>query len=372
MNDYVALALIIVALYLSECVVWARHGAFVITAPLLFAPRLRVLSRLGTSNGSFTLLNPFPPFGHVYVVEPFPFTLHADRVVASRSFSLATEPLPLDSGRVIPWSAVQSARAVDRDVLINDERFAACSTPRHARAAARCITAIASMDAEKERAIEAQLAAHFDVADARARAQKHARWSMPLLIGASGVFVALFLFVPRVVLATGTQHWPLLLASVYSWVALCVVSMYLAHRKLFPAREDRGERWMHTLLMLPAPTMAMRGNDKLGRSLMAGLHPVAVALAVLGGATRDDVVGRALRELKFPRAGRIKSPVDEEVLARVIRLARAEGIDVDAAFAPPKLNADAGQVAWCPRCRAAYRAGATRCTDCAVDLITTT
>jgi hypothetical protein len=363
-NDLVALGVIVVALYLSECVVWARHGAFVVTAPFLFgwSARLRPLSRLaGTTRGAFTFLNPLPPFGHVYVVEPLPFTLHVDRVVASRAFSLAHEPLPEQSGRVLAWDDVKDARAVDRDVYMGGTLFAHCSTPRHARAAAAVLTRIATAS-DRASAIDEEMRAHFDVAEARARAQRHARWSLPLLIGASGVFVALFVFVPRVAIATGTKHWPVMLAAVYAWVLVCVVSMFVAHKKLAPL--ERGERWMQTLLMVPAPTMALRGNDKLGRGLMAGLHPIAVALAVLQGGARDDVIGRALRELKHPRGGHAH---DAALLARVTLLARSEGVDVDSAFAPPKLRE--GQGAWCPRCRAPYRAGTAACADCSIALV---
>lgn len=364
MSDLVALGAIVVALYLSECVVWARHGAFVVTAPFLFGAKLHTLSRLGgTTRGAFTLLNPLPPFGRVYVVEPFPFTMHVDRVVASRHFSLAHEPLPQDTGREVAWDDAKNARAIDRDVHVGASVFARCSTPRHARAAASVLARVASSH-DRPAAREDAMRAHFDVADARTRAHAHARWSVPLLVAASGVFVALFVFVPRVVMATGTKHWPLLVVSVYAWVLVSVVSMYIAHRKLVP--DARGERWLQTLLMLPAPTMAMRGNDKLGRALMAGLHPIAVALAVLQGSTRDDVIARALRELKHPRGSHAP---DDALLARVTKLARDQGVDVDASFTPPR-SLRAGHGAWCPRCHAVYRDGTTTCADCAIALVT--
>jgi hypothetical protein len=367
-NDLVALGLIVVALYLSECVVWARHGAFVVTAPFLFGAKMHVLSRLaGTTRGAFTPLNPLPPFGRVYVVEPLPFTLDVDRAIARRAFSLAHEPLPDDTGREVTWADVKDVRAIDRDVHVSGAVFARCSTPRHARVAASVLATVAAATPHKRaEAIEEAMRAHFDVAEARARARRHARWSVPLLVSASAVFLALFVFVPRVVVATGTKHWPFLVVSVYAWVLVCAVSMYVAHRKLTP--DARGERWMHTLLMLPAPTMAMRGNDKLGRALMAGLHPVAVALGVLHGEARDDVVGRALRELKHPRGGRARDARDEALLARVTTLARTEGVDVDNAFSAPT-SLRAGQSAWCPRCRAVYRDGTTTCADCTIALV---
>ena len=143
--------------------------------------------------------------------------------------------------------------------------------------------------------------------------------------------------------------------------------------------------------------MAMRANDKLGRHLLAGSHPIAAALALLDASTptsakhsaaleggRDDVVGRALRDLAFPRA---LAAMDDEsaaierdfrglLLANATERARAAGVDVAAAFAAPAPSARAhdsdgsdGHGAWCPRCRAVYRAvgGASR--DCGVPLV---
>lgn len=381
MSDYAGLALVVVALYLSECIVWARHGAVVVTAPWLFWPRLRVLSRLGTARGAFTVLNPLPPFGRVYVVEPWPFSVAAAGVVAARSFAIAGEPRPLETGRALAWPEVVKVTVVEKDVHVAGALFARCSSAAHARAAARALSSIAAAasDQQRARAIDELLAAHLDPLEARTRARRHVRWSAPLLVGSIGVFAAIFVIVPRVVLATGLQHWPSLLAIVYAWVLVSVAAMYLAHRKLAP--DARGERWLHTLLMLPAPTMAMRGNDKLGRHLMAGLHPFAVALGVLSGRARDDVVARALRDFAFPRrAAPTAAPMTTDdaqalaiergfrdlALARAMALANGHGIDIVAAFAPPALRA--GQRAWCPRCHLAYRQPGA-CSDCGIALV---
>jgi hypothetical protein len=367
MSDTAGLALVVVALYLSECVVWARHGAVVVVAPWLMGPRMRVLSRLGTARGALTLLNPLPPFGRVYVVEPWPFSVSPDGVVAARSFALAHEPRPLETGRSLSWDEVTAVAVVDKDVHVAGAPFARCSSARHARAAALVLTSIAGATQERSRVINELLEAHLDPDDARGRAHSHERISVPLIVGASAVFVTLFGLVPGVVSVTGVAHWPLLLASVYAWVVVCAVSMYVAHRNLTP--EARGERWMHTLLMVPAPTMAMRGNDKLGRHLMAGLHPLAVALGVLVGSERDDVVGRALRDLQTPRAGRPEGAIErafrDSALAKAKALAHKYGIDVNAAFAAPPLRA--GRCAWCPRCRLPYRQQGV-CSDCGVTL----
>lgn len=388
MSDILALALAVVALYLSECVVWARHGAVVFTAPFFWGrPGVRLLSRaLGTARGAFTILNPLPPFGRVYVVEPWPFSVSEEGVVALRTFALGAEPRPIQSAARLAWADIEKVRVDEKSVRVNGKPFVHASSARHARAAADVLEKLrVAKEKERGKLIDELLAAHLDPTGPRLKIARHARWGAGPVLCATLVFAAVFVAVPAVVQRDGLARWPLLVALVFGTVLLSSVSTYVAHRALLP--DARGDRWLQTLLMVPAPTMAMRGNDKLGRFLLAGSHPIAVALAALEGATREDVVGRALRDLSFPRqpvmpsADEDAARIEASFRARVLKLAKAkakaEGVDVEACFAAPKLRSGPhGQSAWCPRCRAPYRqegrqAGhqAGACTDCGVPLV---
>lgn len=377
MSDLLALALVVVALYLSECAVFARHGAVVFAAPLFLGrPRPRLLSRaLGTAKGAVTLLNPLPPFGRVYVVEPWPFSVSEEGVVALRSFALGNEPRPLQSAERLAWTDIEKVRADEKTVRVNGKAFAHTSSARHARAAADVLEKLrAGKGKERARLIDELLAAHLDPAPPRLKIARHLRWGAVPVLAATLVFAAFFVVVPMVVAKEGLAHWLLLVELVLSAVLFAAVSMNVAHRALL--RDARGDRWLQTLLMLPAPTMAMRGNDKLGRFLLAGSHPIAVALATLAGTERDDVVGRALRDLSFPRepvmpsaddeAARIEKEFRARVLAAAKAVAKKEGVDVDACFVAPKLRPP--QAAWCPRCRTPYRQAGS-CTDCGISLV---
>jgi nucleotide-binding universal stress UspA family protein len=385
-SDTLVLVFAVVALYLSECVAWARHGAIAFVAPLYFGrPRARTLARaLGTAKGAFTILNPLPPFGRVYIVEPWPFSASTDGVVALRSFALAGEPRPVQSAVRYAWGAVERVRAEDKRVLINGQPFAETSSARHARAAAEVLEKLREAPPKKRgKLLDELLAAHLDPHTVRRSLERHVRWGSGALFGATLVFAALFVVTPRVLLTEGLARWPVLVALVFIGVFFSAAATFFAHRKLLP--EARGDRWLQTLLMLPAPTMAMRGNDKLGRALLARSHPIAVALGALGGWERDDFIGRALRDLSFPREPVLPSAdteaaaIEADFRARLLRqaqaLAKKEGIDVEACFLPPpvpRLAEPKSPGSWCPRCRMAYRntdGALAACNDCGVKLV---
>src|ERR1043166_2361089 len=221
MSDVAVLGVVVVALYLSECVVWARHGAFVVKVPWFFTgARLRTLSKaLGTKAASASLLNPLPPFGRVYVVEPWPFSFNADGVVAFRSFALDKEPRPVETSQRLSWDEVKDVGGDDKVVTVNGAPFATCSSKRHAKAAAAAL--VTMRDKPKGHVVDDLIEAHLDPEPVRASFTKHERWGSPLLLASTGCFGALFLLVPRVVRVDGLTHWPFLVVSVYVWVLLC-------------------------------------------------------------------------------------------------------------------------------------------------------
>ncbi|HEY4221980.1 MAG TPA: hypothetical protein VGO62_11565, partial [Myxococcota bacterium] len=138
---------------------WARHGSIVASAPFFFGtPKLKTLSKaLGTKASAAFLLNPLPPFGRVYVVEPWPFSANADGVLALRSFALAHELRPVESGRRVAWSEIKSVDVDDKTISVNGAAFARCSSKKHALAAAEVLRAgFVGLDAA--------LAAHLDPA----------------------------------------------------------------------------------------------------------------------------------------------------------------------------------------------------------------
>ena len=381
MSDLASLALVIVALALLECAWWVRHGAVVLRAPLFFGrgALATLSSSLGNERGAFALVNPLPPFGRAYVVEPWPFSMSAQGVLGARTFSFAFERRPPGTPRVLRWEELETLARDDATVLVNGSPFARCASRHHAEAALRVLQALRdARPKDRSRTLDELIEAHLDPDAARARLREHRSLALAPMLASSGLFLAMFGAIPFEVTTRGLQRWPWLLALLYSWVALCAFSTWTVHRGLYGKRGDtpgaaRTERWAQLALMFLAPYTALRATDKVGRNLLAGLHPIAVALALAGPKRGHDAVLRALRDLSTPRPLALEpagAEIDADFRARLFQATRkraeGRGVDVGAIAAPPPLGA--GQVAWCPRCRVPYRQASGTCADCGVAL----
>lgn len=367
MSDLGALGLVLVVLYLSECLVVVRRGGVVFRLPLYGggASASPPSKAMGDHNVGVALLNPLPPFGRVYVTAPWPFVCDDVWVVAAQATSLGMDPLPRQSGRRLAFDAIQTVRTIDKDILVNGEDFVRCTSPVHARAAADVLRTLSTtLLAERSAVLERLVRASFDVGVVSARLEDHRRRGLSLLVATMGAFVALFVVTPGMVIHEGLQRWYLWLGLIFGWVVVSAMMAFFAHRSLQPAA--RGERWLHLLLSLLAPTVAVRGNDKVGRFLLADMHPVVVAVALLRGDRRQAVVGAMLRDLRQPRLPTLpdetSAAIDQAFRARVATVATgvaaAAGVDVDAAFTAPGRTP-----LYCRRCQTGYTKG-TVCLDC--------
>jgi hypothetical protein len=369
MSDLQLLLVVLVALYFTECLVVARRGSVIVRLPWFLggASAAPPSKAMGNGNVGLALLNPLPPFGRVYVVEPWPFVCDDTSVVAAQSTSLWRDPKPKQSGQRLAFSAITDVGTIDKDIFVNDAVFATASSARHARAAAAALKAMWQAPPEQRAAVRASLLkAAFDVDDARARLALHQRRGLPLLVATIGTFAAMFVVTPTMVNHEGVERWFVWLGLIYVWVVLSSLLAFFAHKKLSPT--FRGERWLNLLVSTVAPTVAIRGNDKLGRFLLAGLHPVTSTLVLLQGAPRTQVVGALLRDLRQPRLPTL--PVDDvdslaieasfrrEVSALAEATAVTAGIDVAALFVAPGKTAK-----YCPRCHTGYTKGSA-CADC--------
>lgn len=380
MSDLASLGLVIVALALGECAWWVRHGAAVLRAPLYFGrgALATLSSSLGNDRGALALMNPLPPFGRAYVMEPWPFSLSEEGVVAARSFAFGLERRPQGPARLLRWEEIEKVGRDDVTVLVNGAPFATAASRAHAAAAQKALQTLwEASPRERARTLDELLAAHLDAEEVKKRVDRHRSHGGPALLASAGLFVALFGALPWEVAHRGLERWPWLLGLLYAWVSLAALSTWLLHRGLYgPAGAitgaTRSERWAQLALMFLAPYTALRATDRAGRNLMAGLHPVAAALALSDTSRGRDALLRALRDWQTPRPLALDAPaaaVEADFRDHCFHVAkkRAEGrgVDLGALTSPPRLSA--GQVAWCPRCRVPYRQGGT-CADCGVAL----
>ncbi len=384
MSDLASLGLVIVALSLGECAWWVRHGAVVLRAPWYVGrgALATLSSSLGNERGAFAFMNPLPPFGRAYVVEPWPFSLSEDGVVNARSFSFAHEHRPAGPTRAVTWDALEQLGRDDATVLVNGAPFAVCASRHHAEAARRALQTMMDAKAkDRGRVLDELIEAHLDPEAVITKTREHRAAGFSTLLAAFGLFFAVFGAVPFEVAQRGLERWQWLLTLVYAWVALAAVSTWTVHRALYGKRAERlgaarGERVAQLVMMVLAPYTALRATDKVGRNLLAGVHPIAAALALTDTRAGRDAVARALRDLQTPRplmlddaARDIEAAFRARLWKAAKKKAEGRGVAVASLDDPPTLRA--GQVAWCPRCRTPYRHTSGTCADCQVPLSST-
>lgn len=381
MSDLASLGLVIVALALGECLWWVRHGAVVLRAPLYFGKGALTLlsSSVGNERGALALMNPLPPFGRAYVLEPWPFSLTEEGVLSARTFSFANEHRPTGAARVLAWDQLDKLTRDDATLCVDGAPFVVCASRHHAEAALGVLRAMRDANPkDRARVLEELLEAHLDPDEVNGRTAKHRSLGAATLMASVGLFLALFGAIPFEIFKRGLERWLWLVSLLYAWVALCALTTWTVHRGLYGPRADRPgatrtERVAQLALMFLAPYTALRATDKVGRNLLAGLHPIAGALALAGSKRGQDAVLRALRDLQAPRPLALDAAgaaIEAGFRARLFKITRkrAEGRGVDVASLDQAPSLRAGQVGFCPRCLVPYRQASGTCADCGVAL----
>lgn len=366
LSDTEIIFLILAAFYLSECSIWLRRQIQGFSSIGGRFRRLRTLSFVENNEGGLVVTN-LLPFTTTFLCEEWPIAISPagiDRLVDLRDSSGADS----DTGGSIavppPFPAfdeIQSIRAVERQVLVNDRRIAHVGLPAQARFMAELLQNVwKTPAAQREAAIDAQLAQATDVQVVTDRITRLRADSLPLRFNCSTLFVFSFVLLPYFYfrhVAVPINLWLLvgLFFILWYWT---ILSFYLAHRRCYP--EGRGERRKSALLMCISPAMAMRAAEILLRPALVSRHPLAVAASVCSRTDLIDAARISLFDLSAAisgsRAADGRSPVASVVtdwyrehlkrsLEGVIRQAGIEPHDLMAAPVP-----DADARSYCPRC----------------------
>jgi hypothetical protein len=157
------------------------------------------------------------------------------------------------------------------------------------------------------------------------------------------------------------RAWQPALAAVVAATLATALAYFRAHRALYPERGE--ERWSRAVAMALLPTDALHAVAALGRPLLAGHSPVAVAVALARERDAAALAGRRLRALRHPTAAERAAG---DAAARAAELAALEAWlaarALPVALAPEPA---AGAAAFCPRCLVTYSAPPpAECADC--------
>lgn len=367
MSDGQALFAVLVLLYLSDCWIWVAAHATAFRAPWCGRCRtLRAGARFGNARGTPVLLNPFPPFGAVFLgqfppvaISPRGFTRAAAEGVEGGQRAVDFKVAEVDSRE--EWLTVNGERFVRVGRASEASRWAGLirkvgAAPGPASACEDLIRRFLEEGFQRDTAVER-------LKEVESLAGK-LRWRAVVFWG--------FLYCATPVLAVTVGLNRVLLPS----AALMLLSAILisrsftkAHRQLHPNR--RSERIAEVLKMVLCPPVAIRSTDLLTAHSMEGFNPILLGSLLLRADEKHAFLCDRLCQLRYPLRRPVDDPVSAEIIAFFGRLELEIAIQRLKAWGEPAAEEwnepprrDGVSRSYCPRCRSQLNSGAGECPDC--------
>ena len=104
------LLLILILLYLSECLIWVKRESVAFVSAWGSRWRLSVPpSWTGNASGGILFLNPLPPAGHVFLSHLSPISISPSGICAFNTQTLPSEARsPYQSGQFLPSTRLKT------------------------------------------------------------------------------------------------------------------------------------------------------------------------------------------------------------------------------------------------------------------------
>ena len=372
MSEGQTLLLILILLYLTECLIWVKRESVAFVSRMGGRWRLTVPpSWLGNANGGILFLNPLPPAGRVFLSHLSPISISPSGICAYNLQTLPSEARsPGQTGHFLPFNKITRSTTDGVYLLVNDERFAKCATARQATTLAKLIGEMAKASAAKrERLARNWISKQFAVDDAAVRLREGNAIIKPMRALSLILFLFLFVATPVLVRSFGLIRLITPVAAVMVMLAvLSGILFYRAHKQLFPA--ESSERFENLVKMILCPPVSIRAPDIITRNLLAEYSPIVVA-SLLTGSNEQQFVRAFILDLQHP----LKHEVSDETAEKTIAWTAAEQLNIclDQVKAgdylkPEDLLAPAqregNSISYCPRCRCQFVVSAVECPDC--------
>src|SRR5215216_657846 len=372
MSEGQTLLLILILLYLSECLIWVKRESVAFVSRMGGRWRLTVPpSWLGNANGGILFLNPLSPAGRVFLSHLSPTSISPSGICAYNLQTLPSEARsPGQTGHFLPFNKITRSTTDGAYLLVNDERFAKCATAKQAKTLAKLIDEMMKASASKrERMARTWISKQFAMDDAAALLREGNAIIEPMRELSLILFLFLFVVTPLLVSSFGLTGLIIPVAAVMVILAVLIaILFYRAHKQLFPT--EASERFEHLVKMILCPPVSIRAPDILTRNLLADYSPIAVA-SLLTGAGEQQFVRAFILDLQHP----LKHEVSDETAEETIRWTAAEQLNLcldqvksGRYLTREELSAPAqreeNSIAYCPRCRCQFVVSAIECPDC--------
>jgi hypothetical protein len=366
MTDGQTLLLILIVVYLSDCLIWVKRESVAFVSSWGGRWRLRVPpSWLGNANGGILFLNPVPPAGRIHLSHLLPISISPSGICAYNLQTLPSEARsPSQTGQYLSFSQIKTAATEGVYLLVNNEKFAKCATPKQAKSLVQLIRELVKASTSKrEQVVRAWMEKQFALDEAVARLEEGKTIIEPVQELSTILFLFLFVFTPSLVVGFGLMALIIPVAVVMVILAVLTgIMFYRAHKQLFPG--EGSERFENLVKMVLCPPVSIRAADILSRNLLADYSPVVLA-SVIAKSDAQQFVRAFILDLQHP----LKHEISDETAEHTMRWAVTEQLKICLTYLQPEeLQApsvrEKDSISYCPRCRCQYVISATDCPDC--------
>jgi hypothetical protein len=271
---------------------------------------------------------------------------------------------PSQTGQYLSFSQIKTAATEGVYLLVNNEKFAKCATPKQAKTLAQLLRELVKASTSKrEPMVRAWIKKQFALDEAVARLEEGKTIIEPVQDLSSILFLFLFVFTPALVVGFGLMGLIIPVAVVMVILAVLTgILFYRAHKQLFPS--EGSERFENLVKMILCPPVSIRAADILSRNLLADYSPVVLA-TVLAKSDARQFVRAFILDLQHP----LKHEISDATGEQTMRWTVAEQLKNCHSFLQPQeLQApsvrEKDSISYCPRCRCQYVISATDCPDC--------
>jgi hypothetical protein len=354
MSELGSLFLVVLLVYLIQCICWVGPGAVVFALEVRARGKRRqqgfVWNALETAG---LLANPLPPLAPLVVVQWPAFQLTPDSIQL---------PGTDDRTIVIPWEKLAVTHS-DSKLLANGSTAFKGSEEQVLQYVALLQRVQSARRAQRGEIIRNWLQKMFSTQTAVRRVLLFTYKSRWLRIFSNIQFFFLFVLVPL-----GFRWFGLAIlwrvALMLAVISICItLEFWTLHKTFFP--EAKGVRMKLGMTALLSPMAAIRACDAAARDLLSGFHPVAAAGAIL---RPDDFRRFAAEQLRLCRFAVDSNQWYQENLRNLMEKAiNQKGLKPEELLRPPQQ--ESGCIVYCPRCHAQYTRERTECTDCGYETL---
>ncbi len=373
MSDNQILFIILILLYLTNCVLWTSRDSFVFRT--MWNLNWKVLQGeiyVGAWDYRLIFLNPILLPGNFFVCHILPICVSRYGATYLTPETGSTESRNERVG-YLDFDKIHKVHSAGQIVLADGIPFLKTHSEAYAWHLADFLDSIrACVPDQRDATIETRLSVMMDADLAVFRIRQYRRQCRMLHLCSSALFVAVFALFPSIV-----WHWGLLRPAPFMFTYLVLnlcCSAWLfrnAHACLYPLQSEG--RWSQVATILLSPPAAIRACDLLLKDLLCGFHPLVIARITCNDSEFVGLASRVLREIVSPPLVGGPSADDlisqcrnshRERLGRILEKFIAKtGMDPTELLAPPARQSKVC-LSYCPRCRVQFTRATGFCNDC--------